>query len=305
MFDLPPLNSLRAFDAAGRRLSFRAAADELGVTQGAVAQHVRQLEAHLDVMLFDRVPKGLAFTSTGRSYHARITEAFAALRAATTELRPEQDKVVISVTPTFAAKWLIPNLPHFAEAHPSIDLRIMATEKVSSFHSDGIDLAVRQGTPPFGASLRATRLFKQEVIAVAAPKFVGLSSKPLAPEVLAKHSKIHDTHDLWPKYLAVLGVPDQSPRGLRLSQTALSVDAAIAGQGIALVSRFLVSNDLEAGRLVEVGPAWDARGHDFFLLSERSAKNRAPLSDVVKWFISRAIEEDRNGLAPRTDVRAP
>ena len=165
--DLPPLNSLRAFDAAGRRLSFRAAADELGVTQGAVAQHVRQLEAHLDVTLFERVPKGLAFTSPGRSYHARIAEAFAELRAATVALRPEQDKVVISVTPTFAAKWLIPNLPDFAEIHPDIDLRIMATEKVSSFHSDGIDLAVRQGTPPFGASLHATRLFKQEVIAVA------------------------------------------------------------------------------------------------------------------------------------------
>ncbi|MEM9642309.1 MAG: LysR family transcriptional regulator, partial [Pseudomonadota bacterium] len=120
MTELPPLNSLRAFDAAGRRLSFRAAADELGVTQGAVAQHVRQLEAHLDVMLFERVPKGLAFTSVGRSYHSRIAGFFADLRTATAELKPEPNKVVISVTPTFAAKWLIPNLPDFTAAHPSI-----------------------------------------------------------------------------------------------------------------------------------------------------------------------------------------
>ncbi|MFY0691777.1 MAG: LysR family transcriptional regulator [Paracoccaceae bacterium] len=292
MVDLPPLNSLRAFDAAGRRLSFRAAADELGVTQGAVAQHVRQLEAHLDVTLFERVPKGLAFTSPGRSYHARIAEAFAELRAATVALRPEQDKVVISVTPTFAAKWLIPNLPDFAEIHPDIDLRIMATEKVSSFHSDGIDLAVRQGTPPFGASLHATRLFKQEVIAVAAPGLAGDGPKPRDPEMLAKLPKIHDTHDLWPTYLADMGVADQSPRGLRLSQTALAVDAAIAGQGVALVSRFLVSHDLETGRLVEVGPAWDARGHDFYLLSERSARNRAALLDVAGWLTSRSGEEN-------------
>ncbi|MEM8977779.1 MAG: LysR family transcriptional regulator, partial [Pseudomonadota bacterium] len=96
MIDLPPLNGLRAFDAAGRRLSFRAAADELGVTQGAVAQHVRQLEAHLGIMLFERVPKGLAFTSAGRSYHARISNLFAGLREATAELKPEPDKVLIS-----------------------------------------------------------------------------------------------------------------------------------------------------------------------------------------------------------------
>ena len=291
MVDLPPLNSLRAFDAAGRRLSFKAAADELGVTQGAVAQHVRQLEALLDVTLFERVPKGLAFTSTGRSYHVRIAEAFAALRAATVELLPEQDKVVISVTPTFAAKWLIPNLPKFAEAHPNIDLRIMATEKISSFHSDGIDLAVRQGTPPFGASLQATRLFKQEVIAVAAPKLAGDSPRPLDSELLSKLPKIHDTHDLWPTYLATIGVPDHSPRGLRLSQTALAVDAAIAGQGITLVSRFLVSHDIKSGRLVEVGPKWDARGLDFYLLSERSSKNKTSLWDVASWLKSRSSEE--------------
>lgn len=291
MVDLPPLNSLRAFDAAGRRLSFKAAADELGVTQGAVAQHVRQLEALLDVTLFERVPKGLAFTSTGRSYHVRIAEAFAALRAATVELLPEQDKVVISVTPTFAAKWLIPNLPKFAEAHPNIDLRIMATEKISSFHSDGIDLAVRQGTPPFGASLQATRLFKQEVIAVAAPKLAGDSPRSLDSELLSKLPKIHDTHDLWPTYLATIGVPDHSPRGLRLSQTALAVDAAIAGQGITLVSRFLVSHDIKSGRLVEVGPKWDARGHDFYLLSERSSKNKTSLWDVASWLKSRSSEE--------------
>ena len=135
MPNLPPLNSLRAFDAAGRRLSFRAAADDLGVTQGAVAHQVRQLEAHLDVVLFERVPKGLRFTSAGRSFHARIAKVFEDLRSATAELKPEPNKVLISVTPSFAAKWLIPNLPDFSREHPDVDLRIMATENVSSFYS--------------------------------------------------------------------------------------------------------------------------------------------------------------------------
>ncbi|MDD9718539.1 LysR substrate-binding domain-containing protein [Dinoroseobacter sp. PD6] len=291
MTELPPLNSLRAFDAAGRRLSFRSAAEELGVTQGAVAQQVRQLEAHLDAVLFERVPKGLAFTSVGRSYHNRIAGVFADLRAATAELKPEPNKVLISVTPTFAAKWLIPNLPDFTAAHPDIDLRIMATERVSSFHSDGIDLAVRQGSPPFGASLDVTLLFRQSLIAVAAPKFGDKRDAPLDPETLAKQPKIHDTHDQWPGYFSHLGIQDQSSRHLRLSQTSLAVDAAIAGQGLALVSRFLVAQDLEAGRLVEVGAAWDAVGNDFYVLMPRTAKNNATVVNVMTWLTARSAED--------------
>lgn len=115
MTQLPPLNGLRAFDVAGRHLNFRSAADELGVTQGAVAQQVRQLEAHLEMPLFERLPKGLAFTPAGRGFHTRIAAAFEDLRAATETLRPEPGKVLVSVTPTFAAKWLIPNLPDFVQ----------------------------------------------------------------------------------------------------------------------------------------------------------------------------------------------
>lgn len=291
MTELPPLNSLRAFDAAGRRLSFRSAADELGVTQGAVAQQVRQLEAHLDVVLFERVPKGLAFTSAGRSYHNKIAGIFADLRSATAELKPEPNKVIISVTPTFAAKWLIPNLPDFTAAHPNIDLRIMATEKVSSFYSDGIDLAVRQGSPPFSASLDVSFLFKQSLIAVAAPMFADNGDNPLDPETLAKQPKVHDAHDLWPSYLAHMGVQDQSHRHLRLSQTSLAVDAAIAGQGVALVSRFLVAHDLKTGRLVEVGAAWDAGKNDFYVLMPRTAKINESVAKVLTWLKSRSAED--------------
>lgn len=288
MAELPPLNSLRAFDAAGRRLSFRAAADELRVTQGAVAQQVRQLESFLDITLFERVPKGLAFTSAGRSYHARIAEVFADLRAATAELKPEPNKVVISVTPTFAAKWLIPNLPEFTALHPDIDLRILATEKVSSFHSDGIDLAVRQGSPPFGASLEVRRLFKQTLIAVAAPT---LADADADKEFLSRQPKIHDTHDLWPGYLAFAGVKDLSTRNLRLSQTSLAVDAAIAGQGVALVSRFLVAHDLQAGRLARVGPEFQAGGNDFHVLMPRPARTNPAVAKVMSWLATHASED--------------
>ncbi|KUP94680.1 LysR family transcriptional regulator [Tritonibacter horizontis] len=239
MNELPPLNSLRAFDAAGRRLSFRAAADELGVTQGAVAQQVRQLEAHLGFPLFERVPKGLVLTSVGRSFHNRIADVFADLRSSVAELKPEPNKVLISVTPTFAAKWLIPNLPDFTATHPNIDLRIMATEKLSSFHSDGIDLAVRQGSPPFGASLDVTLLFKQTLIAVASPKFAAKGGDPIDLDALAKLPKIHDAHDLWPGYLAYLGallhrslIARNAPNPRRISGAAFKNRAAKSGHSV-------------------------------------------------------------------------
>ncbi|MES0827399.1 LysR substrate-binding domain-containing protein [Ruegeria sp. SCP11] len=292
MTDLPPLNGLRAFDVAGRRLNFRAAADEMGVTQGAVAQQVRQLEAQLGVKLFERLPKGLALTSTGRSYHTRVAQAFAELRSATAHLKPEPNKVLISVTPTFAAKWLIPNLPDFSDKYPDIDLRILATEKVSSFHSDGIDLAIRQGAPPFGASIKATLLFRQDVIAVAAPKLLANVDLPIRPEALSHLPKIHDAHDLWPGLLNAAGIADQHKRGLRLSQTALAIDAAISGQGVALVSRFLVSNEIAAGKLLDLGYSIGAGPQDFYLLALRRSDPSRAIDTVVSWFTAQAQHQD-------------
>lgn len=280
---LPPLNALRAFEVSGRTLTFRAAADELGVSQGAVAQQVRGLEAHLGMALFERQPKGLAFTDVGRSYHAQVQSAFSLLREATHNLKPAADKVLVSVTPTFASKWLIPNLPSFTEEHPNIDLRILATERVSSFHGDGIDLAIRQDSPPFAASLNAQLLFEQEIVAVASPSLVTGLPQPQTPEAIASLPKIHDTHQLWPLFLAGLGVEDKSGRGLQLNQTTLAIDAAIAGQGIALASRFLINRDLELGNLVLITPHTIRGKGDFYLLSRLDIKNRPSILSVIDW----------------------
>lgn len=291
MSQLPPLNALRAFEVTGRHLNFRAAAGEMGLTQGAVAQQVRHLEAHLGLPLFERVPKGLAFTPAGRSYHARVATAFDELRAATETLRPEPSKVVVSVTPTFAAKWLIPNLPDFSAAHPEIHLAVLATEKTSSFHGDGIDLAIRQGHPPFGAALEAIRLFRQQIIAVAAPSLVAGQRLPLAPEPLSRLPKLHDAHDLWPAFLAQMQVTDCGGHGLRLSQTSLAMDAALSGQGAALVSRFLAKRDIAANRLVQISPHTLSGTQDFYLLALRRSKRSASTQAVVDWFALKAEPE--------------
>ncbi|SDE49911.1 LysR family transcriptional regulator, glycine cleavage system transcriptional activator [Limimaricola pyoseonensis] len=278
---LPPLNGLRAFEVAGRHLSFRGASEELGVTQGAVAQQVRGLEQQLGLQLFLRESRGLGFTEIGRVYHAAVSQAFRQLGEATARLRPAPDQVTISVTPTFASKWLIPRLPRFAAAYPGVDLRVMATERVASFRSDGIDLAVRLGNPPFGASLRADLLFRQEVVAVCAPELLPEGRAALSAEELAGLTLLHDTHDLWPRYMADAFGPSgpasgpASGKGIRFSQTTLALDAALAGQGVALAARVLVNRDLAAGRLVQPVDHRLATGPDYYILAPRRTMSRA------------------------------
>lgn len=285
--NLPPLNALRAFEAAGRHLNFRVAADEIGVSQGAVAQHVRGLEERLGLRLFERRHRSLAFTDVGRTYHGQIVQAFTILSDATALLTPEPLKATISVTPTFASKWLIPNLGDFTTLHPDVDLRILATESLSSFHADGIDLVVRQGQPPFGASLDVEKLFDQEIIAVCAPDLVAGQDLPLPGAALENLVLLHDTHNLWSAYLKEVPGADRTSQrqGMRFNQTAHSVEAALAGQGVALASRFLVARDLAANRLVQpVGYALRG-GRDFYLLAPRSPKRSTAAEAVWRWLL--------------------
>jgi LysR family glycine cleavage system transcriptional activator len=285
---LPPLNALRAFEAAGRHLSFRAAADELGVTQGAVAQQVRGLEARLTLRLFSREPRGLALTDAGRLYHQSVARAFEQLRQATALLQPEAAQVTISVTPTFASKWLIPRLSDFTAAQPEIDLRVLATERVASFRADGIDLAVRQGSPPFGASLDAELLFRQEIVAVCSPSLLPATGSAMRVD-LAGLVLLHDAHSLWPRFLtAAFGAAGATAtKGMRFNQTALSLDAALAGQGVALASRFLVARDLAAGRLVQPRETTIDGGQAFYLLAPRVRLSPAAAA-VRDWLLREA-----------------
>lgn len=283
---LPSLNGLRAFEAAARHLSFRLAAEELGVTQGAVAQQVRGLEAELGLQLFDRLPRKLALTGDGRAYQADIGRAFALIAEATRALRPAPLPLTISVTPTFASKWLIPRLPDFTGRHPELELHILATERLSSFHVDRVDIAVRYGCPPFGPGVTAELLFEQDVIAVCSPALLQGREPPLRAGDLNGFVLLHDTHDLWPDYLAAFlcGAPVPNAKGIRFNQTSHAIDAALAGQGIALANRFFLDQDLADGRLVcpfEGSLRGDA---DFYVLTPRHRRS-GPVERVRDWLM--------------------
>ena len=251
MGSLPPLNALKAFEASGRHLNFRLAAEEIGVTQGAVAQHVRGLEATLGVKLFYRQPRGLALTDEGRRYFAPIRRAFAMIADATDELRPQQAVLTISVTPSFATRWLVPRLGQFTDANPDIGVRVDASQRLASFQGDGIDIAVRQGAPPFGDGLVSELLFPLDVFAVCSPELLKGPHPLRTPVDLAHHVLLHDSHGLWPVFLekTLSGRLERIPRAMNFSQTSLALDAAVSGQGVALASEPFVTDELATGRL--------------------------------------------------------
>ena len=284
---LPPLNALRAFEAAARHLNFRLAADELGVTQGAVAQHVRGLEADLGIKLFDRLPRALALTDPGRRYAGQLRRAFEMVTEATAALRPEPLRLTISVTPTFALKWLIPRLPAFAAAHPDVELRIVATDSLANFRSDGVDLAVRQSRLPFGAGLAADRLYEQEVLAVCSPALLGTPPRRLSLEDVDRFTLLNDAHDLWPEFIErALGRSAASTaRRVSFSQTSLAIEAAVAGQGLAVVSRLFVEQDMEAKRLVQAFAPTMRGWLDSYVVTLRKPRHPKPTEAVRQWLL--------------------
>jgi LysR family glycine cleavage system transcriptional activator len=285
---LPPLNALRAFEVSGRRLSFRAAADELGVTQGAVAQHVRALEEHLGLALFQRHPRGLQLTLAGAAYLAEVTRAFDTLADATGRLLVRPDTVTISVTPTVAAKLLIPRLGDLQAALPDVELRTVATEALSDFERDQVDIAVRLTRPPFAADLEAKLLFRQDLVAVASPRLVGNVTLPLSSEQLRALPLLHDAQGHWATFLKT----SSKLPGAVFNQTTLALDAAMAGQGVALACKAFVAMDLAAGRLVQVAEA-GTLGPDFYLVRKRSAPVRQSVDAVWDWCLHRLLLPQR------------
>ncbi|MBR8358615.1 transcriptional regulator GcvA [Burkholderia vietnamiensis] len=250
----PPLNALRAFEAAARHLNFRLAADELGVTQGAVAQQVRHLEDAVEVQLFRRLPRGLALTRDGLEYFSSVQRALQLIADATQALGQRPAALTVSTTPSFASKWLIPRLADFGRQHPDIEVRVVADERLASFRADGVDIAIRLGKPPFPAGLTAQLLSPLDVFAVASPTLLDGAPPIRSIDDLSTHVLLHDAHDLWPEFVDKLGGRGRvdATKGPRFSQSLLAIDAAIAGQGIALTSEPLVERDIAEGRLRRV-----------------------------------------------------
>ncbi|MGO3123630.1 MAG: LysR substrate-binding domain-containing protein [Advenella sp.] len=285
---LPSLNGLRIFESASRHLNFRLAAEELGVTQSAVAQQIRKLEAELGIKLFDRLSRSLQLTSEGRTYIAGISRAFDIITEATLQIKPEPRRITLSVTPTFASKWLIPRLPDFLSRNPSLDLQIVATERISNFHLDKVDLAIRYGRPPFGSGLHTELLYQQDIIAVCSPSLLSkMGGRPKNADDLKQFLLLGDTHNFWPEFIQSVIGPASVPSniGIKFNQTAHAIEAAIAGQGIALTNSFFVEQDIKEGRLTRLYEGSLRGRSDFYIVAPRHRWD-GPTRVVGEWLLS-------------------
>jgi LysR family transcriptional regulator, glycine cleavage system transcriptional activator len=252
---LPSLNGLRAFEAAARHLSFTRAADELNVTQTAISHQIRRLEEQLGLKLFVRRNRALALTREAESYLPAVRAAFEDLRRATQRLRrPQRDGLLtVSTLASLAAKWLLPRVVAFQEAHPGLEVRVSASTHLVDFRREEIDMAVRYGRGDW-PGLRAHWLMAEDIFPVCSPALLKGRNPLKRPQDLAHHTLLHATlsREDWQLWLTAAGLPTElaQRRGLTFDQSFMCIQAAIEGLGVALGRSAFVEADIAQGRLV-------------------------------------------------------
>ncbi|SEK83938.1 LysR family transcriptional regulator, glycine cleavage system transcriptional activator [Colwellia chukchiensis] len=250
---LPPLNAIRAFEASARQLSFTRAAEELFVTQAAISHQIKALEDHLGIKLFMRKNRALLLTEDGQSYYLDIKDIFNNLHEATEKLlaRGEKGAITVSMQPSFAIQWLVPRLNSFNLVHPDIDVRIKAVDQPENSLTEDVDLAIYYGRGRW-SGIHAEQLHTEYLIPVCSPLLL-TGKKPLAKiSDLAGHTLLHDTSRRdWKRWFKFVDAKASNVNhGPIFSHSAMVLQAAIHGQGVALAHSVLAKPDIDAGRLV-------------------------------------------------------
>ncbi|MEX2642066.1 MAG: transcriptional regulator GcvA [Acetobacterales bacterium] len=256
---MPSLNSLRAFEAAARHLSYTRAAEELSVTTAAISHQIKALEEYLDITLVKRNGRGIALTDAGRACLPALSDGFARLAEAVDVIRSRTGSgpLTIRATSSFASKWLVPRLDRFTTPHTEIDVRVSASRRPVDFSHEDVDLAIIYGDGQ-REDVHLDLLMRNEVFPVCTPKLLEGPHPLNEPADLRFHHLLHhdspnpdDTAPDWGTWLKAAGVADQvQVRGPHFDRAALVIDECVAGHGVGLARSSLVADDLRAGRLV-------------------------------------------------------
>lgn len=297
MQPLPPLNALRAFEAAARHLSFKKAAEELNVTPAAVSHQIKALEEIVGQPLFRRLTRALLLTDAGQRALPFLRDGFGSLAEAAEHMRASADTgdLRVSVAPNFAAKWLVPRLARFHARHPDINVRIDATNKVIDLERDPIDVAIRYGGGGYPGMRQQNLLDDDTVVPVCSPALLGGRHPLREPADLRHHTLLHvnwgELGNSWPDWrmwLEAAGVTGVDvTRGPVFSQEQLAVEAARAGQGITLASSVFAAGEIAAGTLAQPFAFALPIPFSYFLI----APERAADQPRVKAFWDWAVEE--------------
>lgn len=288
---LPPLSQLRAFEAAARLGSFKRAAQELSVTPAAISHQVKALEEQLGLALFERRTRQVVLTPPGRQLLPALSAGFDTMAEAVAALRAQRQaaSVTLSTTRAFMAQWLLPRLAAFRARHPRIELYLHADEAPVDVAAGEADLAIRYGTGPY-PGLEATRLLEDRYRGVCSPQ-LKIRARRQLPQCTLIHFEWQrpwpDAPD-WARWHREAGVPSGTSRGLRFSEEVHAIQAAIAGQGVALLSDVLVQEELRRGVLrVPFGPALPGPG--YWLLQRPGAGPAA--RQVARWLMREAARQ--------------
>lgn len=289
---LPPLNTLRVFEAAARHLSFTKAADELHVTPGAVSQQIKALEDFLQTPVFRREKRALLLTDEAQASLPILREGFDKLAEAGKILAAKADsrRLAVSVAPSFASKWLVPRLDQFQEAHPEIDVWVSADMDVVDFAVEDVDLAIRYGGGRY-SGLVVEHLMAEKIVPVCAPQLLTGDNPLKSPADLTHHTLLHDSSPdkdescpTWPMWLKAAGVCHrQGDRGLKFNQSSLVIEAAVGGKGVALAKAALALADLEAGRLVIPFDVTTPTEFAYYIVHPPSKSSSAAVKAFVAW----------------------
>jgi len=291
---LPPLNALRAFEAAARHLSFTRAADELAVTQAAVSHQVKTLEDWLGLKLFQRENRTIYLTRQGQAYLPAVRQALDTLAEATRRLM-EVDALgplTVSVLPSFAAKWLLPRLRGFRARHPEIDVRISTTDYMADFARDDVDLAVRMGRGEW-PGVTAIKFLEEDLFPVCSPALLEGPHPLRRPEDLRYHTLLHDDmRQDWRTWFLAAGVEGVDPtRGPGYSDSSMVIQAAVEGQGVALGRSALAAGDLASGRLVKPFEVALPANFAYYIVYPPAAAEQPKVKAFADWLIETAAAD--------------
>jgi LysR family glycine cleavage system transcriptional activator len=299
---MPPFLGVRVFEAAARSGNFARAAEELGITAGAVSQHIRALEEFAGQPLFRRLGRGVELTDAGQSAFAHATAAMAEMlqagRAMRASLRGR--RISISTAPSFASKWLIPRLSKFQESYADIEVRLSADMTLIDFAGSDIDLAIRYG-PGGYEGLHCERLMPESVVVVASPRLLQGRAPLRNAADLVDLPLIHDeaperdpSCPTWPMWFAARGQKrDDAERGLRFNQSSLALEAAAAGKGLVLAKRQLALRDLTEGVLVApLGESDAPVSFAYWLVWPRGRRFEPAQAAFLSWLREQVIEGD-------------
>ncbi len=296
---LPPLNAVKAFEAAARLNGFARAADELNVTPAAVSHQVKLLEEYLGIQLFNRLPRGLEITSAGQELLPDVAKGFAHLARAVGAVSGGQlaGRLTVSAAPSFATLWLTPRLGTFTEAYPDIQLRLLASDTAPDLDLGNVDVRLPYGVGNF-PGLKAKLLMPETIFPVCSPSL--LNQKPLRRfSDLSDHTLLHDIDTgsdeptmTWARWLRDAGLePGPSARHIEFSNSILLTEAAVQGQGVALGRMTLVRSHLETGRLVR--PFKVSRPGDYahYFVTTEAGAERPRVKVFLDW-LEREVRND-------------